>query len=58
MTEDEHIEMVEVGNDFWHEFSALCHKHINRAPAHLRAEYKMYLGEMTSIYGIAKEVFV
>lgn len=51
MTEGEHIELVEVGNQFWLEFSELCEKYIAKAPAHLKDEYKMYLGEKTSIYG-------
>jgi hypothetical protein len=52
MTEDEHIAMMEVGNSFWHEFSQLCWKYIDKAPKHMREEYRMYLGDKTSIYGI------
>ena len=37
MTEDEHIEMVDVGNRFWREFSELCNRYIDAAPEHLRA---------------------
>jgi hypothetical protein len=51
MTEDEHIDMVEAGNKFWREFSELCNRYIAAAPKHLEAEYTMYLGEKTSIYG-------
>lgn len=51
MTQNEHIELVEVGNKFWHEFSALCNRYIDAAPEHLRDEYTGYLGEKTSIYG-------
>lgn len=51
MTEDEHIAMVAAGDSFWLEFSLLCHRYINRAPAHLKTEWIMYLGEKTSIYG-------
>lgn len=52
MTSEEHERMVEVGNDFWIAFSKLCNDYIAKAPAHLRDEYTMYLGEKTSIYGI------
>jgi len=55
MTKDEHIEMVKVGAMFWRDFSLLCNRYINEAPEHLRSEYKMYLGEKTSIYGIGRE---
>jgi hypothetical protein len=51
MTEQEHIKMVEVGNNFWHEFSELCNRYIEQAPEHLRDQYTIYLGEKTSIYG-------
>lgn len=51
MNDDELIAMVEAGDKFWHEFSALCNRHILAAPEHLRNEYEMYLGEKTSIYG-------
>ena len=51
MTEDEHIDMVEAGNKFWHEFSALCDRYIDAAPEHLKDEYTYYLGDKTSIFG-------
>lgn len=51
LTEDEHIKMAEVGDEFWHEFSALCNRYIAKAPSHLREHYTMFLGEKTSIYG-------
>lgn len=51
MTEDEHIAMRDAGNRFWHEFSSLCERYIAEAPEHLKAEWTMYLGDKTSIYG-------
>lgn len=42
-------------DDFWKEFSALCWKFINKVPPDLRYEITMFLGEKTSIYGIADE---
>lgn len=51
MTEDEHVEMVRAGGEFWREFSALCNRYVREAPPHLRHTYTTYLGERTSIYG-------
>jgi hypothetical protein len=51
MTEEEHEQLVEVGDEFWLEFSALCERYLARAPSHLRREYEMYLSEKTSLYG-------
>jgi len=51
MTEDEHIAMVEAGNKFWLEFSALCERYIAAAPDHLCTDYTAYFGDKTSIYG-------
>jgi hypothetical protein len=51
MTEAEYDEMHEVGERFWLEFSALCKRYLDAAPAKFRAEYEMFLGEKTSIYG-------
>jgi len=55
MTEDEHIKMVEVGNEFWHEFSKLCALYLAKAPPHLHHEYKDYLADHTSFYGRKQE---
>ena len=54
MTDEEHEKMVEVGNEFWLEFSALCEKYIDKAPDRLRDRYAMYLDEKTSVYGRKK----
>jgi len=51
MTEDEHIKLVEVGNEFWHAFSRLCNETLAKAPPHLLLEYETYLSEKTSFYG-------
>ena len=55
MTEDEFLDMVDAGDCFWEEFSALCWEYIDNAPEHLRGEYRAYLGDKTSIYGIKRE---
>ena len=52
LTDEEHEEMSRVGDQFWLEFSELCQRYVDAAPPHLRAHYKMFLGEKTSIYGI------
>ena len=51
MTEDEHIQLVDVGNEFWEEFSKLCAKYIQKMPPHLVATTTEYLQDKTSIYG-------
>jgi hypothetical protein len=51
LTEEEHITMVQVGDEFWQKFSTLCNEYIAKAPPGLESYYEMYLGEKTSIYG-------
>lgn len=51
MTEEEHIQLVEVGDEFWKKFSALCNEYVAKAPSGLEAVYETYLGEKTSMYG-------
>lgn len=51
LTDHELDLLTEIKSDFWREFSALCNKHIRRAPEHLRDHAEMMLGESTSIYG-------
>ena len=58
MTEEEHIQLVEVGNKFWHAFSKLCAEHIDMMPKHMRDETTMYLGDKTSIYGSQYEKYL
>lgn len=58
MTEDEHIRLVEIGNQFWHEFSKLCGKYVSLMPKELEAETVMYLGDKTSIYGSQYDDFI
>lgn len=50
-SEEEHIEFVEVSNEFWRRFSQLCNEMIAKAPEGLESYYELCLGEMTSIYG-------
>lgn len=56
MTDDELDAMVEAGNQFWHEFSELCHRYINAAPPHLQDEYRAFFGDKTSIFGIKEQI--
>jgi len=51
MTNDELDNMVNRGYKFWIAFSALCNHYIDAAPEHLKDEYTMYFGDLTSIYG-------
>lgn len=50
-TDEEHLKMVEVGDEFWRRFSQLCNEMIAKAPEGLESYYELYLGEKTSIYG-------
>lgn len=51
LTEEQHIKIVEIGNDFWEEFGALAAKHIARLPVELEDELTTHLQEKCSIYG-------
>ena len=51
MTSDELDKMSDAGYRFWIAFSALCNRYIDAAPEHLKDEYTMYFGDLTSIYG-------
>lgn len=51
MTDDEHIAMVELINEFWHKFSTLCNETLKKAPAHLQGEAEMMMQEHASVYG-------
>lgn len=55
MTDDELDDLTDAKTAFWREFSELCNKYLDAAPPHLKAEYKMSLGELTSIYGIKQK---
>lgn len=54
MTEEEHVWMAEQGDKFWLEFSKMCWRYVDGAPPHLRDEFRSYLGDKTSIYGIRR----
>lgn len=51
LTEEEHIKICELADEFWLEFSALCNKYMTKAPPHLKAHYEMFLSEKTSFFG-------
>lgn len=51
LTEEEHLELVRIGNLFWEEFSKMCAKHIAMMPSNLESITTTYLGDQTSIYG-------
>lgn len=51
LTEEEHIQLVEVGDEFWKKFSALCNEYVSKAPSGLESVYETYLSEKTSMYG-------
>lgn len=51
MSEEEHIAMVDLINEFWHKFSDLCEETLKKAPAHLQGEAAMMMQEHASVYG-------
>ena len=51
MTEDEHIELVEVGNYFYDEFSKLIATCLQKLPKNIEAEALDYLSDMSSVFG-------
>ena len=51
MTEDEHIQLVQVGDSFWEQLGRLAAEHIAKMPQHLETETVAYLQDMCSIYG-------
>jgi len=51
MTEDEHIQLVKVGDKFWEAFGKLAAEHVAMMPEHLEFNTIMYLQDMCSIYG-------
>lgn len=52
MTEAELDLVYDLKNRFWLEFSQLCYRYLNQVPESIRKDFKMMLGEATSIYGI------
>lgn len=51
MNDDEHIQLVEVGDSFWQKLGVLAAEHIAQMPEHLEHETIMYLQDRCSIYG-------
>lgn len=54
-TDDEFQRLLDLKDEFWHEFSKLCHSFLERVPEDHREHLKLLLGESTSIYGIANK---
>jgi hypothetical protein len=51
MTEDEHIKLVDIGDQFWIDFSILAAKYIAMMPEDIEDEVVPYLQDLCSIYG-------
>ncbi len=51
MTEDEHIQLVELGDEFWEEFSKLIAAKLQKAPPHLRDIFLAMMQDKASVYG-------
>lgn len=51
LTEDEHIAMVELKNEFWRKFSKLVNATLKKAPAGCEDYLELMLSESSSVYG-------
>ena len=51
LTEDQHIKLVKVGNEFWEELGTLAAEMIAKFPEEIEDDVTMYLQEKCSIYG-------
>ncbi len=57
LTTDIHIEMVELTNVFWTEFSKLCNQTLDKlSDQKYRDNLEEMLGEHTSVYGRDTEI--
>lgn len=50
MTEDEHIMLSELCNDYWHDFSKLVNTYLNKVPNHLKCNLELMLQDHSSVY--------
>lgn len=51
LTEDEHIKLVEIGNEYWDKFSRLIAETLEKMPKHLEREVLEYLEDRSSVHG-------
>lgn len=51
MNEEQHVKLVDVGNEFWYQFSHLIGKTVSQFPLEIEDEVLAYLGDKTSVYG-------
>ena len=51
MTEDQHIKLVAVGDDFWNEFGDFAAKYVALFPKEIEDEVIDYLQDKCSIHG-------
>ena len=58
MTEDEHIALVELGDEYWEEFSKLIADKLKKAPPHLRDIFLSMMQEKSSVYGSKYEDYM
>jgi hypothetical protein len=58
LTEEEHLDLVDVGDSFWHAFGKLAAEHIQKMPPQLRDVTTQYLQEKSSIYGSRYDEFL
>jgi len=51
MNTEQHVQLVDVGNHFWDQFSQLIGKAVSQFPEEIEDEVIAYLGERSSVYG-------
>jgi len=51
MTEEQHIQLVEAGNDFWNRYSRLVAEVVSLFPPEMEDEVLSYLQDRSSAYG-------
>ena len=51
LTEEEHIKLVEVGNEFYEKLGVLIAEAVNKMPKNLESITLEYLQERCSVYG-------
>ncbi len=51
LTDEEHVNLIDVGNEFWSKFSALVAEAVNKMPKELESLTLAYLSDHSSVYG-------
>ena len=58
LTEEEHIKLVEIGDQFWNQFSKIAAEAISQFPEEIECAVISYLQDKCSIYGSCCDEFI